>query len=43
MWWFYLTEKAAAQGMTVIDPPAGIGLHAFREVGFPRERGHSIE
>jgi len=43
MRWLHLTKKSAAQSMAVIDPPAGISLHAFREIGPPRERGHAVE
>ena len=38
-----LSEEAAAQRMAVVDPPAGVGLNAFRKIGPPRERGHSVE
>ena len=29
--------------MSVVDPPAGIGLHAFRKIGSPRKGGNSVK
>ncbi len=29
--------------MAVVDPPAGVGLNAFREIGPPRKGSHSVE
>ena len=38
-----LSEEAATQSMAVVDPPAGVGLNAFREIGTPGKGSHSIE